>query len=80
MCLLGYTPQAYSTCACPASRLKKEPGVRNRDISGLMEVGVYLFGARFWSDTLPCVVDGGQDMAGKLCSQGEGEVTSYRGN
>ena len=37
--MLVCTPQAYEACACPASRPKKEPGVSNRDISGLMEGG-----------------------------------------
>ena len=29
--MLGCTPQAYKACACPASRLKKEPRINNRD-------------------------------------------------
>ena len=30
-------PIGLKVCACPASRLKKEPGVSNRAISGLMD-------------------------------------------
>ena len=37
--VLGCTPQAYKAFACPASRPNKEPGVSNRDISGLMDGG-----------------------------------------
>ena len=61
--MLCCTPQAYKACACPASRLKKEPGVSNRDINGLMDGGADLSEARSWSDTPACVVDSGQDMA-----------------
>ena len=57
----GCPPQAYKTCACPAARLKKEPGVSNRDISGLMDGGAYMSEARSWSDTPPCAADGRQD-------------------
>ena len=49
--LLGFTPQGRQTCACPASRLKKEPGVGNRDISGLMNGGTYMSEAGSWSNT-----------------------------
>ena len=40
--VLGYTPQAYKACACPASRLKRKPSVNNRNISGLTDGGMYL--------------------------------------
>ena len=56
------TPQAYKACACPASRPKKEPRAQDRD-SGLLDGGSYMSEARSWSDTSPCVADGGQDMA-----------------
>ena len=52
--LLGCTPQAYTPCACPASRPKKEPGAGNRDISGLTDGGAYMSEARSWRDTVPC--------------------------
>ena len=61
--LLRCTPQAYKACVCPALRPKKEPGVRNRDVSGLADGGADLSEARSWSDTPACVVDGGQDKA-----------------
>ena len=34
-------PIGLKVCACPASRLKKEPGVSNRDINDLMDRGAY---------------------------------------
>ena len=37
MFVLGFTLQAYKACACPVSRLKKDPRVSDRDISGLMD-------------------------------------------
>ena len=58
----GLHPQAYKACACPASRLKKQPGVSNRDTSGLMDGGVYRSEASFWRDTPLCAVDSGQDV------------------
>ena len=48
--MLGYTPQAYKICSCPALKLKKEPR-DNRDISGLMERGSYVSESRTWSLT-----------------------------
>ena len=62
--LLGCTPQAYEACACPASRLNKQPWVSNRDINGLMNGGAYTSEARSWSDTPPpCAADSRQDVA-----------------
>ena len=58
----GLHPQAYKACACPASRLKKQPGVSNRDTGGLMDGGVYRSEASFWRDTPLCAVDRGQDV------------------
>ena len=40
--VLGSTPQTCKACACPASRLKKEPGVSKGVISGLMDGGAYM--------------------------------------
>ena len=45
---------------CSASRLKKEPGVSNRDTNGLMEGGVYTSETRSWTDTPLCAVDNRQ--------------------
>lgn len=39
--VLGCTAQAYKASTFPASRLKKEPKVSKRDISGLMDKGAY---------------------------------------
>ena len=75
--LLGCTLQAYKPCTCPASRLKKEPGVSNRDISGLTDRGIL----HVWSKVLerhPTICGRWQDRA--TVSQGQGEVTSYRGD
>ena len=60
--LFGCTQQAYKAYICPALRLKKEPGVSNRDISGLMNGGSYMSETRFRSDTLPCAAHSGQYM------------------
>ena len=46
-------PWACQACACPASRLKKEPGVGDRDVSGFMNGGAYRSEARSWSDIPP---------------------------
>jgi len=37
----GCTPHAYKTCTCSALRLKKEPGVSNRDVNDLTDKGAY---------------------------------------
>ena len=69
--------------ACRALKPKKEPGVSNRDINGLMDWGAYMSEARSWSDTPPCVVDGGRTWWQSLLGGSgmrEGEITSYRGN
>ena len=92
--MLGCTPQVCKPCTCSSLRPKKEPGVGDRDISGLMDGGAYLSEARSWSDTLPSAVDGRQDMAavftpggaeggGRLPVIGElmsGGLISYQGN
>ena len=61
------TLQAYKPWIFPASSLKKEPGVSNRDLSGLMEGGSYMSEARCWRDTPPCVTNsrtGHQSLGG----------------
>ena len=61
--LLGCTSQACKACACPASRLKKEPRVSNTDINGLMGWGAYTSEARSWSNTPLCAERSEQDTA-----------------
>ena len=89
--LLGCTPQAYKACACPASKLKKESRVSNRDISGLMDGGAYTAEARSWRDTPLCAADGGQDIVVVFAPEGKGRLSvigeltsggliSYQGN
>ena len=91
--MLGCTPQAYKACTCPASNQKKEPGVNNRDISGLMDGGSYTCEARSWSNNPPCASDGRKDMVavfasapagkGRLPVKGKlmsGGLISYQGN
>ena len=56
----------------PASRRKKEPGVSNRDISGLMDAGAYTLETRSWRDTLLCVAQGGQNMVAVFTPGGKG--------
>ena len=95
MNLLGCTSWASQVHTCPNSRPKKEPGVCNRDISGLMDMGSYKSEAKSWSNTPLCTTDGGQDMVAVLAPRGAGggcrrlqfqkEVTSgwligYQGN
>ena len=45
--MLRCTPQAYKSIAYPALRPRKQTGVSNRDINGLMDGGVYMSKARF---------------------------------
>ena len=63
---------------CLALRQEKEPGVSNRDISGLMGRGIYTAKARSWSNILLCAAPGGQDM-GVVFAPGM-RVISYSGN
>ena len=79
--LLGCTLQACKACICPVSRPKKEPGVSNRDISGLMDRG-----------NLMCLKQGPGmtphhvlQMAGRTWWRSspeveQGVIASYRGN
>ena len=60
--VVGLYPQACKSCACPASRAKKEPGVSNRDISGLMNGRPYMSEAKSWRDTPLCAVDSRQSL------------------
>ena len=76
---MGCTPQTYKPCACPASGLRKEAKVSNRDINGLMDEGSYMSKTRFWSNTPPCAADGRQDMVMGF-AMGGGDRGVYRGN
>ena len=76
--ILGFTPGACKPCSCPASGWKQKPGVRDRDISGLMDGGPYRSEARSWSNTSLCAADGKQDMAVVFASSGEGGWRSYQ--
>jgi len=95
MNLLGCTFLASRVHTCPNSRPKKEPGVCNRNINGLMHRGSYKSEAKSWSNTPLCTTDGSQDMVAVLAPRGAGggcrrsqfqkEVTSgwligYQGN
>ena len=84
---MGCLPQAYKSCACPASRLKKEPRVSNRDISGLMDEGTYTSGAKSWSnerqDKMIVFAPGKEGKKGRLPVIDEltsGVLISYQGN
>ena len=46
------------SCACPALRLKKQPGVSDRDISGLVVGDAYTSETSAWRNTPPHVLDG----------------------
>ena len=75
---LGCTSQAYKAHACPASRLKKDPRVSNRNISGLRMGGAYMSEARSCSGTPQYVWQkiGRRGPGGNLHSRGEGKVTT----
>lgn len=77
--VLDCTPKACKPCTCPDSRPRKEPRVSRRDISDLMVRGVYMSEAGSCSDTPLCVAEAGRAWH-RLCSQEEGEVTSYAQN
>lgn len=57
---LGCTPQACKRCTRPASSRKKEPGVSNRGLHGLMDEGILHTEARPWRDTSPAVLTSGK--------------------
>ena len=84
---MGCLPQAYKPCACPASTLKKEPRVSNRDISGLMDEGTYTSEAKSWSnegqDKMIVFAPGKEGKKGRLPVIDEltsGVLISYQGN
>ena len=64
--LLTCTPQALETCIRPAWRLKKQPGVSNRDINGLIDWEAYISEAGSWRDW--------QDMVAVLDPKREGSL------
>lgn len=72
--LLGCTLQAYKPCTHPASIPKKELGVSNWAISGLMDGGSFTSEARFWSHTPMCVADGQQDKVAIFTPSGWGRL------
>ena len=71
---VGLHLQACKPCTCPSLGLKKEPGVRDRDVSGLMDGGSYMSEARCWSDTSLCRADDWQDRAASLAPKGRGRL------
>ena len=82
--ILGFTPGACKPCSCPASGWKQKPGVRDRDISGLMDGGVYTTEARLWSNN-PRVQWTSRTrwqslLGGDIQGAKGGEIASYRGN
>ena len=91
--LLGCTLQACNACTCPALQPKKESGVSNRDIGGLMDGGAYLSEARSWRTPQSLQQTAGRTRwqevftpeVGKerLAVRGQltsGGLTSYQGN
>ena len=86
--LLSLTPQTFMPCICLASRLKKEPGGSNSDLSGLMDRRSYMSEAKSWIN-IPLYAHragrtgqqgftpGGLPILGKLM---EGWLISYQGN
>ena len=53
---------------------EKEPGVGDRDISGLMDEGSFTSEARFWSHTPLCVADGQKDKVAVSTPRGWGRL------
>ena len=74
--VLGCIPQAYEACTCPVLRPKKDPGVSNRDISGLMDRGKL---TRLKQHPTVCG-DGGQDTVAVLTPGGKKRLPILRGN
>ena len=70
--------KACKACTCPAAIAKKEPGVSNRDINGLMDMG----SLHVWSKVLEghpmCGANSRQDMAA-VFALGEGKEGSGGG-
>ena len=73
---MGCTLQAYKACVCPAIRLKKEPGVSHRDISGLLDRRFL----QFWSDTPLYTAKRGQDTAAVFAAGGRRRLPVFGGN
>ena len=81
-CLLGCTAQTYKPCTHPASILKKEPGVRDRDINGLKDKRTVRPEARsagqhrtiHRTDHRSEMAEGAQDKAASSTSGGKGAV------
>lgn len=63
-----FIPVCWATSfrpAKPETVQQKEPGVSDRDISGLMDEEFHTSEAKFWSGTPPCLVVSGQEMAAR---------------
>ena len=78
---MGCTLQANKACTCPALSLKKEPGVSNRDLSGLMNGEAYTSEARSWSNIPPYVlwmVAGRQDVEAVFAPREKGRLSVIR--
>ena len=76
---LGCSSQAYKVCTCPASRLKKDPRVSNRNASGLRMRELTCL--KQGPEAVPYGVlqkIGSRGPGDNLHSGGEGKVTSYR--
>lgn len=78
--VLSCISQTYKPCAWSASRLNKEPGVRDRDFNGLMNGESYTSEATSWSNIPPCAPDDGQKMEAVFAPRGKGEIASYSEN
>ena len=76
--LLGCRLQACNACTCPVSKPKKESGVSNRDIGGLMDGGAYLSEARSWRTPQSLQQTAGRTGRQAVFTPGseEGEVSS----
>lgn len=60
--VVGLCPAGLQDLYLPTFRLKKEPGVGDRDVNGLMDGGVHAAEASSCSDIPPCVAEGRQDI------------------
>ena len=67
-CVLGCTLQVCKLCTFPASRLKREPRVSDRDMNGLLDRGSYKTEAKGPGATPHC--DSRQDMAANFATCG----------
>lgn len=71
--MLGCTLHAHKAYTCPPSRLKREPGVSNRDIKGLMDEESDVSEIRSQSDPPSCAENREKVIA--VFALGETEVT-----